>query len=172
MKRFGLYAAALAVTMATMLLFKGCGGGERNCTATAECLAGEICVNGKCANCHSATQCEPEYGLGATCESGTCQICPEGSVGCACDGQDTCTSGVCVLGKCVDCWAGTNDCVCREEGEFCDEGLRCNAQGLCEDCPALKSTPPTKARTLPVRDSIATIAAWGFSLTSILSRKN
>lgn len=136
MKRFGLYAAALAVTMATMLLFKGCGGGERNCTATAECLAGEICVNGKCANCHSATQCEPEYGLGATCESGTCQICPEGSVGCACDGQDTCTSGVCVLGKCVDCWAGTNDCVCREEGEFCDEGLRCNAQGLCEDCPA------------------------------------
>ncbi len=67
----------------------------------------------------------------------------DGQVGCACLAGNTCRSGECVSGSCVDCRRGEAACSCRSNAT-CNAGLRCTAE-RCETCPAAELGCPCGA---------------------------
>ncbi len=61
--------------------------------------------------------------------------CDIGEPGCPCDDADSCSTGECIGGMCVDCSPAEEGCVCRSTGA-CNAGLRCDeTSNLCEACP-------------------------------------
>lgn len=59
--------------------------------------------------------------------------CSAGEVDCPCLPGNTCTSGQCISGTCVDCSLGSLGCLCFSN-KSCDAGLTCKA-GTCVTCP-------------------------------------
>lgn len=87
------------------------------CTASSQCLTGEICRNGECArSCTTTSQCPS----GQTCQTGACQAC----------------SGTICDGACVDTTTDPANCgVC---GKVCSGGQTCsNKQCACPTGQAL-----------------------------------
>lgn len=120
-----------------LALVTACGGDPSApaCDTSAECEGGLICVAGHCGACRVNAQCEALLGTGATCVGGRCEppACPVGSTGCPCGPGDSCATGECIAGTCVDCARGSLGCRCYDN-LTCDTGLRCEA-GLCAICP-------------------------------------
>jgi hypothetical protein len=118
---------------------QACGGdassASQPCTTAADCSLGAICTEGACMPCQEAGQCVADYGPGATCVDGVClpDDCVAGEPGCPCGPDQTCVDSYCLGGTCVDCLRGAVGCVCFANST-CDEGARCNGQGLCELC--------------------------------------
>jgi hypothetical protein len=111
------------------------GDGERTCSASADCLGGELCDDGICRE--ACSDDDPCTAAGTVCSGGVC------IVGCArdfdCPGGQRCDEGACVpIGEpeCTDdgdCGGGERcsggECVpiavgC-ERDEECEEGERC-----------------------------------------------
>ncbi len=94
-------------------------GGGAPCTSTAECAAGEMCIDGRCTRPGGGEGCEADVdgdGYGVGCEWGP--DCDEGDptqTGTeVCDGYDNDCDGVAdngVLSECGDC-----DLTCRADG--------------------------------------------------------
>lgn len=121
------------------------------CTQDSECAIGEVCVNGTCVSCASAsescsTQCpqgvcplgyictgqgvctlqgsctsDSDCPVGSVCESNTCVPCS--SVNAPCSSQ--CPQGTCPSGE--NCVQG----VCEARAPSCPSGIACPSAGTC-----------------------------------------
>ena len=109
------------------------------CDGDADCAVhNEICVQGQCQECATATQCESKYpGEKRVCNNGRCDRASECATDAQCktDGRDlVCRHGVCVP-ECTrdgECPAGRK-CVSQRCAASCAADVDCPSDGVCVD---------------------------------------
>ena len=155
-RSIGLIVRALGAVFAVTVvaLATGCGPAYPNCSTDDTCKAkGEYCVNTKCAQCRTDSQCPgADTDKCLTCQSGACgrkSDCCSSNLDCGpgkkcasnkciaeCVGDTDCVSGQkCVGGACkapeVAATSDAGGAGCKVDGD-CGTGLKCKG-GKCLD---------------------------------------
>ncbi|MBW2701971.1 MAG: hypothetical protein JRF33_14235 [Deltaproteobacteria bacterium] len=98
---------------------------RQGCTSSAECPAGQVCLNGSCTetsgeDCTSDDQCPEGY----HCEDGYCR--PDGSLPDSCDDHPDCPPGYyCENHRCYPCDEGSTIPACQDPNNGCETDADC-----------------------------------------------
>lgn len=118
------------------IMLVACGGKPEYpaCEGDDDCK-GQICIDKRCVECATDTQCVKKYGAGATCQANRCSVPPKAE----CVGDGDCKDG----GKCRDqkC-APANSCKADVD---CGDGKECFG-GLCREKTASTNNVSSQCR--------------------------